>query len=161
AQTHHSLVDFLLNIIPKTVVGAFAEGEILQVLFFSVLFGIAMAGIGEANQPLILALEQISKALMRMIAMIIKLAPLAVFGAMSFTISKVGIASLASLGKLLMCVYLTCLFFVIFCLGLLLRYNGISVWKFLRYVRHELLIIFSSASSESVLPRMLAKLEKM
>src|SRR5258707_9578220 len=102
AQAHHSLVDFLLNIIPKTIVGAFAEGEILQVLFISVLFGIAMAGIGEANRRVILALEQISKALMRMIAMIIKLAPLAVFGAMSFTISKGGISSLVSLGKLLM-----------------------------------------------------------
>src|SRR5258706_3310951 len=156
---HHGVVEFLLNIIPKTIVGAFADGELLQVLFFSVLFGIAMAGVGEANQKVLLALEQISKALMRMVAMIIRLAPLAVFGAMSFTISKVGISSLISLGKLLLCVYLTCIFFVIFCLGLLLRLNGLSMWKFLRYVRHELLIIFSSASSESVLPRMLAKLE--
>jgi aerobic C4-dicarboxylate transport protein len=159
ASQHHGIIEFLLNIIPKTVIGAFAEGEILQVLFFSVLFGIAMAGIGEANQRVILALEQIAKALMRMVGMIIKLAPFAVFGAMSFTISKVGIASLVSLGKLLACVYATCLFFVIVCLGSLLRFNGISIWKFLRYVRHELLIIFSSASSESVLPRMLSKLE--
>jgi len=157
----HGIVLFLINIIPKSIVGAFAEGDLLQVLFFSVLFGIALAALGDANKSLIQALEQISRILMRMVAMIIKLAPLAVFGAMSFTISKVGISSLVSLGKLLMCVYLTCLFFVIVCLGLLLRFNDISVWKFLRYVRHELLIIFSSASSESVLPRMLVKLEAM
>src|SRR3989449_5752541 len=105
AQAHHSLVDFLLNIIPKTVVGAFAEGEILQVLFISVLFGIAMAGIGEANQRVILALEQISKALMRMIAMIIKLAPLAVFGAMSFTIAQFGLQSLKPLANMMACIY--------------------------------------------------------
>src|SRR4029077_2358137 len=102
AKEHHTMVEFLLHIIPNTIVGAFAEGEILQVLFFSVLFGIAMAGIGEANQRVILALEQISKSLMRMIAMIIKLAPLAVFGAMSFTIANLGIFSLVYLGKLLL-----------------------------------------------------------
>ena len=87
-------IDFVLNIIPKTIVGSFADGEILQVLFFSVLFGIAMASIGEANQRVILALEQISKALMRMIAMIIRLAPLAVFGAMSYTVSNWGLQGL-------------------------------------------------------------------
>ena len=161
APQQRGMIQFLINIIPKSIVGAFAEGDLLQVLFFSVLFGIALAGIGDATQPVVLALEKISKALMRMVAIIIRLAPLAVFGAMSFTISKVGISSLVSLGKLLLCVYLTCLFFVIVCLGLLLRFNNLSVWKFLRYVRHELLIIFSSASSESVLPRMLAKLEAM
>src|SRR5204862_4217650 len=112
AQAHHSIIDFLLNVIPKTVVGAFAEGEILQVLFFSVLFGIAMAGIGEANQRVILALEQISKALMHMIAMTIKLAPLAVFGAMSFTIARFGLDSLKPLAKLMACISLTCRSFV-------------------------------------------------
>src|SRR6266550_4100080 len=132
AQTHHSIVDFLLNIIPKTVVGAFAEGEILQVLFISVLFGIAMAGIGEANQRVILALEQISKALMRMIAMIIKLAPLAVFGAMSFTIARFGLDSLKPLAKMMACIYLTCISFVLVCLGTLLRANGISIFKFIK-----------------------------
>ena len=111
APAHHSMVDFMLNIIPETIVGAFAKGEILQVLFISVLFGIAMAGIGEANQRVVLALEQVSKALMRMIGMIIKLAPLAVFAAMSFTISKFGLDSLRPLGKLMACIYLTCLSF--------------------------------------------------
>ena len=161
AQAHHSIIDFLLNIIPETIVGAFAKGEILQVLLFSVMFGIAMVGIGEANQRVILALEQISKALMRMIAMIIKLAPLAVFGAMSFTIAKFGLDSLTPLARMMACIYLTCLSFVLICLGTLLRVNGISIFKFIKYLREELLIVFGTASSESVLPRMLIKLEHL
>lgn len=161
AKTHHSVVDFLLNIIPKTIVGAFAEGEILQVLFFSVLFGIAMAGVGEANRPIIHALELVSKALMRMIAMIIKLAPIAVFGAMSCTIAKFGMGSLEHLAKLLTCVYLTCIFFVLVCLGTLLRANGISIFKLVKYLRDELFIVFGTASSEPVLPRVMVKLEQI
>src|SRR2546427_5774515 len=146
AQAPHSIVDFILNIIPETIVGAFAKGEILQVLFFSVLFGIAMAGIGEANQRVVLALEQISKALMRMIAIIIKLAPLAVFGAMSFTISKFGLESLRSYARIMACIYLTCLCFVLVCLGLLLHFNGVNIFKFVKYVRDELFIVFGTAS---------------
>src|SRR5882724_1645118 len=161
AKSHQTVTDFLLNIIPKTIVGAFAEGEILQVLFFSVLFGIAISSLREGNRPLIHVLDQVSKALMRMIAMIIKLAPLAVFGAMSFTVSKFGLVSLVSLGKLMACMYLTCTAFVVFCLGSLLRLNGISPWKFLRYLRDELFIVFGTASSESVFPRLMAKLENL
>ena len=161
AQAHHSLLDFLLNIIPETIVGAFAKGEILQVLFISVLFGIAMAGIGEANQRVVLALEQVNKALMRMIAMIIKLAPLAVFAAMSFTIAKFGLQSLQPLAKMMACIYFTCLFFVLICLGLLLRFNGLNIFQFIKYVRDELFIVFGTASSEPVLPRMMAKLEDL
>lgn len=161
APAHHSLVDVVMNIIPKTVAGAFAEGEILQVLFVSVLFGVALAGVGEANQRVVLALEQVSKALMRMIGMIIKLAPLGVFGAMSFTVGKFGLDSLVPLAKLMACIYLTCLSFVLICLGSLLRANGISIFKFVKYVRDELLIVFGTASSEAVLPRMMAKLENL
>jgi aerobic C4-dicarboxylate transport protein len=161
ASTHTDPIHFILNIIPKTIIGAFAEGDILQVLFVSVLFGIAMSGLGEANRPVINALDQISKALMRMIGMIIKLAPIAVFAAMAFTISKVGLGSLVSLGRLLACVFLTCIFFVVVCLGLLLRMNGLGLWQFLRYIRHELFIVFSAASSEPVFPRMVAKLEHL
>src|SRR6267378_3189800 len=161
AKSHQTGTDFILNIIPKTIVGAFAEGEILQVLFISVLFGIAISGLGEANRSVIHALDQVSKALMRMIAIIIKLAPLAVFGAMSFTISKFGLESLRPLVKLMACIYLTCLSFVLICLGLLLRVNGVNMFKFLKYVREELLIVFGTASSEPVLPRMMAKLENL
>jgi aerobic C4-dicarboxylate transport protein len=161
AQAHQSAADFLLNIIPETVVGAFARGEILQVLFFSVLFGMAMSGVGEANRPVIYALERISQALMRMIAMIIKFAPLAVFGAMSFTVAKFHLASLISLTKLMACLYLTCICFVVFALGGLLWLNGISVWKLVRYLGDELFIVFGTASSEPVLPRVMEKLERL
>lgn len=158
---HHGFVDMLMNIIPDTIVGAFAHGDILPVLFISVLFGMAMSALGESNRPVILALEQVARALMGMIAMIIKLAPLAVFGAMSFTISKFGLKSLVPLGKMMACIYLTCLSFVLVCLGALLRYNNLNVLKLLKYLREELFIVFGTASSESVLPRMFAKLENL
>lgn len=161
AQQHHGVVEYLLNIIPDTFVGAFVKGETLQALFISVLFGIAMASLGEANRPVILALEQTARALMRMIAMIIKVAPLAVMAAMSFTISKWGLESLKHQAKIMLCVYGTCISFVVICLGLMLRWNGISVFKFLRYIREELFIVFGTASSEPVLPRMMAKLENL
>ncbi|HUR60074.1 MAG TPA: C4-dicarboxylate transporter DctA [Opitutaceae bacterium] len=160
-QHQPGVVAFLLNIIPETIIGAFARGEILQVLFVSVLFGVAMAGIGEANQRIILALEQISKALMRMIAMIIKVAPLAVFAAMAFTISKWGIVALVHQARIMACVYGSCLVFVLVFLGLLLRANGISIFKFLYYIREELFIVFGTASSEPALPRIMARLENL
>jgi aerobic C4-dicarboxylate transport protein len=161
AQEHHTFVDMLLNIIPDTIVGAFARGDILPVLFISVLFGMAMSSLGEANRPVILALEQVARALMGMISMIIKLAPLAVFGAMSFTIAKFGLASLRPLATMMACIYLTCFAFVLVCLGVLLRLIGLNVLKLLRYLREELFIVFGTASSESVLPRMFSKLENM
>ncbi len=161
AKTHSTAGEFILNIIPETVIGAFARGEILQVLFFSVIFGIAMSGVGQANRPVINALEQICQALMRMIAMIIKLAPLAVFGAMSFTVAKFGLESLISLAKMMACLYGTCILFVLLCLGLVLRLCGLSIWKFLRYLQDELFIVFGTASSEPVLPRVMAKLEQL
>lgn len=160
-QAHHGFVDMLMNIIPDTIVGAFARGDILPVLFISVLFGMAMSALGESNRPVILALEQVARALMGMIGMIIKLAPLAVFGAMSFTISKFGLKSLLPLAKMMGCIYITCLLFVLICLGALLRYNGVNIFKLLRYLREELFIVFGTASSESVLPRMFAKLENL
>lgn len=160
-QEHHGFVDMLLNIIPDTIVGAFAHGDILPVLFISVLFGMAMSALGESNRPVILALEQVARALMGMIAMIIKLAPLAVFGAMSFTISKFGLKSLGPLATMMACIYLTCLSFVLICLGALLRYNGVNVLKLLKYFREELFIVFGTASSESSMPRMFAKLENL
>jgi aerobic C4-dicarboxylate transport protein len=155
------LVPFLLNIIPDSMVGAFARGETLQALFISVLFGIAMAGLGDANRRVIGALELVAKALMRMVALIIKVAPLAVLAAMSFTISKWGLDSLKHQAKIMGCVYGTCVIFVVVCLGLLLRFNGVNIFKFLRYFREELFIVFGTASSESVLPRMMTKLEHL
>jgi aerobic C4-dicarboxylate transport protein len=120
-----------------------------------------MAGLGEAKRPIILALDQIAKALMGMISMIIKLAPIAVFGAMSYTISKFGLESLKPLSKLMACIYLTCLSFIFVCLGILLKANGINIFKFINYLRDELFIVFGTASSESVFPRMMTKLENL
>ena len=161
AQQHSGIAAFILNIIPNSIFGAFANGDILQVLFVSVLFGIALASLGEANQRLILALRQISHALMRMIAMIIKLAPLAVCAAMSFTISKWGLESLIHQAKIMGCVYGSCLGFVLLVLGLLLRVNGLSIFKFLAYIREEAFIVLGTGSSEPVLPRLMAKLENL
>lgn len=155
----HGVVDFLLNIIPSSVVGAFAQGEIIQVLFFSVLFGVAMGALGEANRPVIYAIEQISNAFMKIVGMIVRLAPIAAFGAIAFTIGQFGLESLVSLGKLMACVYITCLLFVFLLLGLLLRLSGVSLWKFLKFIREELFIVLGTASSESVLPRMMTKME--
>ncbi|MEW6160932.1 MAG: cation:dicarboxylase symporter family transporter, partial [Verrucomicrobiota bacterium] len=157
----HGVVDFLLNIIPASVVGAFAAGDIVQVLFFSILFGVAMGALGEANRPVIYALEQVSNALMKIISMIVKLAPLAAFGAIAFTIGQFGLESLVSLGKLMACVYLTCFFFVCLLLGILMRLSGLSLWKFLKFIREEIFIVLGTASSESVLPRMMLKMEKL
>src|SRR5438105_13818476 len=136
-----SVVDFLLNIIPTSIVGAFAQGEIVQVLFFSVLFGIALGALGPANQPVVYALEQISNALMKIIGMIVRLAPIAAFGAIAFTIGKFGLGSLVSLVKLMACVYITCLLFICLLLGFLMRVSGVSLWKFLKYIREEIFIV--------------------
>ena len=160
-QQHHGIVAFLLNIIPETVIGAFARGEILQVLFISVLFGVALASLGEANRDVVLALIQISNALMRMIAIIIKLAPLAVMAAMSFTISKWGLEALKHQATIVACLWITCLAFVLIVLGVLLRVCGLGVFAFIRYLRDELFIVFGTASSESVFPRLITKLQHL
>lgn len=157
----HGVVDFLLNIIPTSVVGAFAQGDIIQVLFFSVLFGVALGALGEANRPVVYGLEQISNALMKIIGIIVRVAPLAAFGAIAFTIGEFGLKSLVSLGKLMLCVYLTCFLFICILLGSLMRLSGLSLWKFLKYIREEILIVLGTASSESVLPRMMTKMETL
>lgn len=156
-----TLAAFLLNIIPRTVVGAFADGDMLQVLFFSALFAIGLAQLGETGQPLVRLLDQISAVLMRMMGWIIKLAPLAVFGAMSYTVAKFGLGSLKPILKLLACLYVSSFFFVVAGLGLVLRFYRIGLWKFLRYLRDELVIVYGTGSSESVFPRMIQKMEAL
>jgi aerobic C4-dicarboxylate transport protein len=157
----HGAVEFLLNIIPTSIVGAFAQGDILQVLFISVLFGIALGALGEANRPVIYALEQISNALMKIIGMIVRLAPIAAMGAIAFMVGEFGIKSLVSVGKLMACVYITCLLFICILLGGLMRLSGVSLWKFIQYIREEIFIVLGTASSESVLPRMMTKMETL
>lgn len=156
-----STVDFLLNIIPTTVVDAFAKGDILQVLFFSVLFGLALLHFGEKGRTLVGIIDQLSSALFGVVGIIMRAAPIGAFGAMAFTIGQYGIGTLFSLGKLMACFYATCLLFIILVLGGIAAWTGFSLFKFLRYIKEEILIVLGTASSESVLPRMMAKLENL
>ncbi len=156
-----STVDLLLHIIPETVVGAFASGEILQVLFFSILFGLALARLGPKGRPLVDLIDQLSHALFDVIGIIMRVAPLGAFGAMAFTIGKYGIDTLRSLGWLMACVYTTCFLFVFVVLGTIARLTGFSLWLFLRYIKEEILIVLGTSSSEAALPRMMTKLENL
>jgi aerobic C4-dicarboxylate transport protein len=157
----HGTVDFVMNIIPTTVVDAFAKGEILQVLLFALMFGFALSALGERGKPLFKVLDQLSHVLFGIVGMIMKLAPIGAFGAMAFTIGKFGLGSLAQLGLLMASFYLTCVLFVFIVLGGIARLNGFNIWRFIKYIKEELLIVLGTSSSESVLPRMMAKLEKL
>ena len=154
-----STVEFFLHIIPNTVVGAFAEGEILQVLLFALLFGFALHKLGDAGKPVLKFIDQIAHVFFNIVNMIMKLAPIGAFGAMAYTIGKYGIGSLAQLGQLIVCFYITCLLFIFIILGTISRICGFSILKMIRMIREELLIVLGTSSSESVLPRMLKKLE--
>ena len=156
-----STKDFVMNIIPSTVVDAFAKGDILQVLLFSVMFGWALSAMGGKRTALFNVIGEISHGLFGMVDLIMKLAPIGTFGAMAFTIGKYGIASLLPLGKLLAVFYMTCILFVLVVLGLITKWAGFSIIKFIGYIKEEFLIVFGTASSESVLPRMMNKLEKL
>ena len=154
-------VDFLLNIIPNTVVDAFAKGEILQVLLFAVMFGFALHKFGGRGTLIFDLIEKGSHVLFSIVGIIMKAAPIGAFGAMAFTIGKYGVGSLLSLGKLMGTFYLTCLLFIFVVLGLIARLSGFSIWKFIKYIKEELLIVLGTSSSESVLPRMMAKMENL
>ena len=158
---HQGVADFLLNIIPVTTVDAFAKGEILQVLLFAVLFGIAMAKLGERSRLLTHVLEEAGNALFGVIGIIMRLAPLGAFGAMSFTIGKYGIGTLAQLGMLMLCFYLTCALFIFLVLGAVLRLTGLSLLRLVAYLREEFFIVLGTSSSESVLPLLMEKLERL
>jgi aerobic C4-dicarboxylate transport protein len=152
---------FLLNIIPDSVVGAFAKGDILQVLLFSVLFGFALHRFGGRGTLVFDFVEKVSHVLFAIVGFVMKVAPIGAFGAMAFTIGKYGVGSLLSLGKLMGTFYLTCLVFIFVVLGTIARLHGFSVWKFIKYIKEELFIVLGTSSSESVLPRMLAKMENL
>ena len=154
-------VDFLLNIIPNTVVDAFAKGEILQVLLIAILFGFSLHALGQKGRLVFDVIDKISHVLFNIVGLIMKLAPIGAFGAMAFTIGKYGLGSLVSLGKLMGTFYLTCLVFVFVVLGAISLFHGFSIWKFVKYIKEELLIVLGTSSSESVLPRMLAKMENL
>ena len=156
-----STTEFLLNVIPASVVDAFAKNEILQVLLFSVLFGFALHQFGGRGTLVFDYIEKLSHVLFVIVGYIMKVAPIGAFGAMAFTIGKYGVGSLVSLGKLMGTFYLTCLVFILVVLGLIARFHGFSILKFIRYIKEELLIVLGTSSSESVLPRMMAKLENL
>jgi aerobic C4-dicarboxylate transport protein len=153
--------DFLLNIIPSTVFDAFAKGEILQVLLFAVMFGFALHKFGGRGTLVFDFIEKTSHVFFSIVGIIMKVAPIGAFGAMAFTIGKYGAGSLWSLGKLMGTFYATCLIFVFVVLGIIARFNGFSIWKFVKYIKEELLIVLGTSSSESVLPRMMVKMENL
>ncbi|MDF2565971.1 MAG: dctA2 [Massilibacillus sp.] len=160
AQSQSS-VDFFMNIIPNSAVDAFAKGDILQVLLFSIIFGCAMSYLGERVKPTIVVIENLSIILFRVVAIIMKVAPIGAFGAIAFTIGKYGLESLLPLAKLMGSFYLTCFLFIFIVLGGIARLTGFSIVKFISYIKEELLIVLGTSSSETVLPRIMHKLEKL
>ena len=153
--------EFIMHIIPTTIVDAFAKGEILQVLLISVLFGFALHTFGGRGTLVFDLIEKSSHVLFGIVGIIMKVAPIGAFGAMAFTIGKYGVASLLPLAKLMGTFYATCLVFIFVVLGTIARAHGFSIWKFIKYIKEELLIALGTSSSESVLPRMMAKLENL
>ncbi|WP_201987576.1 dicarboxylate/amino acid:cation symporter [Hymenobacter rubidus] len=154
-------VDFFTHIVPHSVVGAFAEGDVLQVLLFAVLFGLAVSRIpAEYGQPLMRTFERLSHAMFGVLALVMKLAPIGAFGGMAFTIGKYGLATLLPLAQLMLVVYLTMFVFVFGVLNGIMRFYGLSLWRFLGFIKEEILLVLGTSSSESALPRMIDKLER-
>lgn len=153
--------EFLLNIIPKTMSSAFVDGNILQVLFVALMCAFALAALGEQGKPMVRAVEQFSVMLFKLVNMIVKLAPIGAFGAMSYTIGEHGLESLIQLMSLMLGFYITCAVFIFVVLAAVMRLCGFSLWKFLVYIKEEIFIVIGTSSSESVLPQMIEKLTKL
>ena len=156
-----SFAEFILHIVPDTFFGAFAEGQVLPVLFLAILCGFGLSKIGRAGQPVLNGINSFSHMLFAVFGYLMRLAPVGAFGAMAFTVGKYGIKSIGSLGLLIGTFYLACGFFVIVVLGVLARMHGLSLYRVLRYFREELLVVLGTSSSEPVLPRLLMKLERL
>ena len=154
-----STTDFIMNIIPTSVVDAFAKGDMLQVLFFSILFGYAMNAFGERGRPVFELIEKLSHVLFGIVGVIMKVAPIGAFGAMAYTIGKHGVGSLAQLANLMGAFYLTCVIFIFGVLGAIAAMHGFSIWKLIKYIKEELFLVLGTSSSESALPRLMAKME--
>jgi aerobic C4-dicarboxylate transport protein len=153
-------VDFVTHIVPSSVVGAFAQGEILQVVFFSLLFGVALASLGRAGRPVARMLERLMRVFFRIVSLVMLVAPIGAFGAMAYTIGNFGVASLLTLGRLMACVYATMALFIFVVLNVIARLSGFSLLRLLAYIKDEILIVLGTSSSEAVLPRMLDKMER-
>lgn len=154
----HSVADFLLNIIPENIVNAISNSNLLQVLFFSILLGLALSKLGEKAVPLLKGIQSFETALFSIIKMIMKLAPVGALGAMAFTIGKYGIGSLRSLGELMLAFYITCSIFIIVVLGIIAKVSGFNIFRLLKYIREELLVVLGTSSSEAALPSLMSKL---
>ncbi|NPT36001.1 C4-dicarboxylate transporter DctA [Paraburkholderia xenovorans] len=161
AAQQHGMLDFFMSIVPNSVVGAFANGDILPIIFFSVLFAISLARLGPRAAPFVDMLDMFLQGMFGVVRIVMYVAPIGAFGGMAFTIARYGIGTLASFGQLMLCLYLTSVFFVVVVLGLVMRMCGLSLWKFLRYIRDEIFITLGTASTEAVLPQMLIKMEKL
>jgi aerobic C4-dicarboxylate transport protein len=158
---HIAPLEFVTHVVPESVVGAFAKGDTLQVVFFSVLFGLGMAAMGARTRPLVELIDLASQCLFKVMGIIMVFAPVGAFGAMAFTIGKYGVGTLQQLGILVAGVYSTCLMFIFVVLGLIARSAGFSLWRFLRYIREEILIVLGTSTSESALPGLMTKLEAL
>ncbi|MEW9668659.1 dicarboxylate/amino acid:cation symporter [Ammoniphilus sp. 3BR4] len=159
-ETSHSMMDFIMSIIPDSFVGAFAKGELLPVLFIAVLFGCALAAMGKGGKPVIDFFEKITEVMFGIVNIIMKVSPIAAFGAMAYTIGKFGFGSLVYLGQLMGSVYTTMALFVIFVLGAIAKIYGFSIFSFIRYIKDEIFLVIGTSSSEAALPKMMDKLEK-
>jgi aerobic C4-dicarboxylate transport protein len=155
-----TFVDFVTHVVPASAVQAFAEGDVLQIVFFAVLFGVASTALGESGKPLMGLLDSVLKVFFRIVALIMKVAPLGAFGAMAYTVGTFGLQTLLPLGRLMLAVYLTMFIFIMGVLNLLARIYGFSLTRFLKYIREEILIVLGTSSSEAALPLMLEKMEK-
>ncbi len=161
AAQQQGVASFIMNIIPSSVADAFVEGNMLQIILFSVLFGLALAQLADRGKAIVDVIDSILQGLFGIVRFIMRLAPLAALGAMAFTIGKYGVGTLGSFGKLIGDVYLTSLIFILLVLGTISRLNRVPLWKFLNYIKDEILITFATASTEAVLPRMMVKLEQL
>jgi aerobic C4-dicarboxylate transport protein len=161
AQQRPSVTEFLLNIIPVSVVDALAHNDMLQIILFAVLLGLAMARLRAQTQTLLNVLESVLQALFGIVGMVMRLAPLGALGGIAFTVGRYGIEALGPLAKLMFAVYVTCLVFIVGVLGVIARASGVDLWRFLRYIKEEIVITFATVSTEAVLPRMMAKLENL
>jgi aerobic C4-dicarboxylate transport protein len=155
-----SFVELLTHVVPTSAVDAFARGDVLQIVFFAVMFGAALASIGEAGRPLMSVLESLSNVIFKIVAMVMTVAPIGAFGAMAYTIGTFGVNALLPLGRLMLDVYLTMALFIFIVLNLILRLYGFSLWHYLKHIREEIVLVLGTSSSEAALPRMLEKMER-
>ncbi len=160
AGAEFRFLDILTHIVPPSVVGAFANGDILQVVFFAILFGIALSGMGEMGRPVVAGIDRLAQVFFRITAIIMKVAPIGAFGAMAFTIGTFGLRTLLPLGRLMLDVYITMALFIFVVLGAIARLYRFSLWQLLKYIREEILLVLGTSSSEAALPLMIEKMER-